>query len=228
MIVRQADPEPIVLDVRDENRSPFIGATGVAVRVRRNSDGFYLDWTGNIYRSSGWTTLDRSTTAIDAVNAPGMYEVTGGYPTPSISNAVSDDHYIVIPVNTGAPDTVGAVLPPPHEFKVGFWADAIGLDCVVSATIGSASPDTLKLIGWLERQNIPVSSGLVSASIELRDASGVIVVPSTAMNGPDAQGIFEVEIPGVTLALSSNYYASITITDNIGSTKSYTATPTVG
>lgn len=226
--VRQTDPETIVLDVRDEAGEPLTGATGVLVRVRRDSDGQYFDWDDATYKASGWTTRDATATELDASSAPGLYGVAGGYPTPTVTNSVPDDRYLVIPCNSGAADTEDAVLPPPAEFRVGFWADAVGLDAVVSATIGPEASDTLRLMAWLERQGRPVSSGLVGATIELRDAGGSVVVPSAAMTGPTAQGVFQRDVPGLGLAATANYLAIVSITDAVGTVSNYTAMPTVG
>ena len=226
--VRSSDSEPLVLDVRDSNGAGLAGATGVRARIRRDSDGQFFDWADATYKGAGWTTLDGVAAELDAVNAPGLYGVAGGYPTAAVTNPVVDDHYLVIPANSGAPDTAGAILPPPAEFRVGFWADAVGLDAVVSATIGPEASDTLRLMAWLERQNLAVTAGLVSATIEVRDASGAIVVPTGAMTGPTAQGVFQRDVPGLGLAATANYLAIVTITDAQGAVTGYTAMPTVG
>jgi len=226
--VRKSDSEPIQLDVKDITGQPLLGATGVLVRIRRDSDGFWLDWDDNVYKAGPWIERDKLAFPVDPTLAPGIYVIGGGYPTASISNAVDDDHYLAFTVNSGAADTALAVLPPPMEFRVGFWADAIGLDCVLSATIGSLNPDTIKFIAWLERQNKTVTSGLISATIEFRDADGAIEIASTAMTGPDAQGVFKLDVPSIALTINSNFYAIVTVTDMQGAVVAYTATPTVG
>jgi hypothetical protein len=226
--IQTGTTEPIKLDVRDSGGAGLTGATGVLARIHRASDDQFFDWTDLVFRSSGWTVRDIVCTEVDATLLPGVYEAPGGFPTGSVTGLSPDDTYLVYPINSGAPDTVGAVLPPPDELKVGHSADAIGRECVVSATIESTVPGTLKLLSWLIRANVPVTSGLTGATIELRNAAGSIIVSNAAMSGPDARGIFTREVAGVSLDDAANYTAIVAITDGVGVVTSYTAMPTLG
>lgn len=226
--IQRGRTEPIRLDVRDGVGDPFTGATGVLVRVQRESDGEFLDFSDLTFKAAGWTTRDPATVAADASLLPGIYELTGGFPSGSVTNLVDDDAYIVYPVNSGAGDTFGAVLPPAGEFKIGWASDAVGLTAVVSATIGSAVPDTLELMAWLVRDADVVASGLVGATIEVQDVFGATVVASGAMSGPTSAGVFRRSVASVSLAIATNYVAILTITDANGAYTSYTAVPTLG
>lgn len=98
--------------------------------------------------------------------------------------------------------------------------------CVVSVTIGPEPTATLRLMAWLVRSGAVVTSGLVGATIQLRDAAGSVVVASAAMTGPTL-GVFRRDVTAVTLASSANYYAVVSITDASGTVSGYTATPTI-
>lgn len=220
--------EEIRLDVRDLVGTPLTGATGVLIRVQRASDGQFFDFDDSTFKGSGWTEKDTALAEVDSTDLPGIYGLTGGFDSSAITNLTADDTYIVFPVKGAAPDTASAQLPAPDEFKIGWFADAVGLDAHVSATIGSVVPSTLELMAWLVRNARPVTTGLVGASVSIQDAAGTIIVASGAMTGPNAAGVFTRSVPSVTLLSATNYIALLTITDANGAHTSYTAIPTIG
>lgn len=220
--------EQIRLDVRDGLGAPFLGATAVMIRIQRASDGGMYDWNDNTFKTSGVTTLNKVLDEADVTNLPGIYELTGGFDSSAITNIVSDDTYVVFPVKGPAANTSGAVLPGPGEMKIGWYADGVGLNAFVSTTIDSASPGTMELMAWLVRNGSPVTTGLTGASVIVYDAAGATIVAAGAMTGPTAQGIFRRSVPGVSLAIATNYLASLTVTDAQGAQLAYTAIPTVG
>jgi hypothetical protein len=224
--IQTGDVEAITLDVRGASGLPLVGATEVQVRIRRKSDGLYLDWDDLTFKGSGWTTLDETATEDDSTLAPGLYSTS--LDTGAVTNLAADDTLTVLPIKGAAPDTSTAVLPPPGEIKVGQWVDAVGLDLVTTATIGSAVSDTLRLAAWLVRGGAPVSTGLLSATVSMETAAGVSVVAAGAMAGPSALGVFTRDVPGVTLADATNYITVVTITDGLGAVTRYQAQPTVG
>jgi hypothetical protein len=113
--------EPIQTYIVDVVGTPITGLTDLYVRLRR-LNGHFLDWSDMTFKAAGWTTLDKLLTEQDAVNAPGLYEVTGGLDTSALTNAVDDDVYTVITRQT--PGT-NAIVPAPEELRVGRWADDI-------------------------------------------------------------------------------------------------------
>lgn len=226
--IRTGTTEAIRLDVRDVSGAGFTGGTGVLARIQRESDGQFYDWTDQVFRVSGWTLRDVVCTEADATLLPGIYEAPGGFPSGSVTGLSADDTYIVFPAKSAAPDTAAAILPAPDELKIGHTADAVGRECVVSATSGPNIPDTLRLLAWLSRSGVPVTSGLTGATIKLLSDSGGVIVAPTAMLGPTGEGIFRLDVASVTLADAMNYVAIVTITDAVDTVTSYTATPTSG
>jgi len=116
--VQSTVTEPIQAIVRDATGALLTGLSDLYVRLRRESDGFYLDWADDTFKAAGWTTLDKSLTELDAVRSPGLYGVTGGLNLAAITNAVPNDNYLVSPLQT--PGT-NAVLPEPGELKIDQW-----------------------------------------------------------------------------------------------------------
>lgn len=220
--------EEVRLDVRDLSGDPVTGATGVLIRIQRASDGEFFDFDDLTFKGAGWTERDAALVEVDATLLSGIYELTGGFDSATVTNIVADDTYIVFPVKGVAADTANAVMPAPGEFKVGWFSDAIGLAAYVSATIGSAVPDTMELMAWLVRNAQPVTTGLVGASVSIQDATGTLIVGPGGMTGPNAAGVFTRSVPSVTLAIATNYIALLTITDANGAHTSYTAIPTIG
>lgn len=223
--IQTGDLEPIYVEFRDVAGGQLTGATDLFVRLFRDSDSEFFDWSDLTFKSSGHTTLDQILTEVDGTNAPGVYRVTGGFNTATITNITDDDTYFVVALQT--PGT-NALIPEPSELKVGQWIDGVGLDIVISATIEATVPGTLRFIAWLRRNGRPVTSGLVSATVTLLDAAGVTVVASGSMLGPTSDGVFRRDVTGVTLAIATQFYARCTITDAKGVEISITAQPTIG
>lgn len=120
--IRTGDIEPIEVYVTNRRSEPLTGLTSIYVRIRRVSDGYYLDWNDSTFKNVGWTTLDKLTSEVDATNFPGLYEVTGGLDTSAITNPAADDDYQVLPLENPVDE---AVLPSPGLIRIGRWVDQI-------------------------------------------------------------------------------------------------------
>jgi hypothetical protein len=134
------------------------GKTDLYVRIYRDSDGFYLDWDDDTFQSSGWTTLNKLLSEVDATNFPGLYEVTGGWDTSAIVNATADDNYLVLPLQTPGTDVV---IPGPVEIKSGQWVDTLDVDVSTRAAPG----DEMDLITGA----VDASAIATSGAQEIRD-----------------------------------------------------------
>jgi hypothetical protein len=92
------DVEPIVIST---------GRTGqtVTIRICRHSDGFFLDWSDDVFKAvGGVVTLDQALTEKDATNAPGIYTLASvshpsGLDTSilTVLDPTTDDSLIVMP-----------------------------------------------------------------------------------------------------------------------------------
>jgi len=98
----------------------------------------------------------------------------------------------------------------------------------VSIVSDSASPAAVKIMAWLERDGHPVTSGLASATVALKNADDSVVISSGAMTGPTVSGVWRRDVSGVTLVDATQMYADVTITDGTGAVRNYRAHPTLG
>ena len=132
--IEVGDVEPIVVNT---NRT---GQT-VEIRICRHSDGFFLDWSDDIFKVVGSVvTLDQVLVAKDAVNAPGLYQLASvSHPNglntsiidlPGGLNMAVDDDLIVI-VNVTAGPSFASTNVPPGEIKLKCLVDG----CVPRKTV---------------------------------------------------------------------------------------------
>lgn len=141
--IQSGATEPIQLFAVGANGNPLSGLTDLYVRVRRG-DGLLLDWSDYTFKAAGWTTLNCLLAEADGVNAPGLYEVTGGLNTSSITNAVANDYYTVVPLQT--PGNT-ARLPAPGQIAVGKWADRLDANVSTRATQAQILSDATPFAG---------------------------------------------------------------------------------
>jgi hypothetical protein len=120
--IRTGNVEPIEVYITNRRAEPLTGLTSIYVRIRRVSDGYYLDWNDDTFKNTGWTTLDQITTEVDGTNFPGLYKVTGGFDTSAITNPTTDDDYQVLTLENPEDE---AVIPSPGLIRVGQWVDQI-------------------------------------------------------------------------------------------------------
>ncbi len=107
--------EPIQAFFVDSSGDGLPGKSDLFVRVFRDSDKQFFDWSDLTFKASGHTTLDQPLAEIDATNAPGLYEVVGGFDTSTIVSPVAGDTYTFQTLQTPGTD---AVLPAPGMLKV--------------------------------------------------------------------------------------------------------------
>ncbi len=125
------------------------------VRVRRMSDGFYLDFSDNTFKSVGWTTLNAALGELDPVLAPGLYELAGGLDTAFV-NGNTDDNLVITPIQTPGSD---AVLPLPEELKVGQWVDGAAKSADLLGATGKVVEHKDAEIGTNGHIRVPADGG---------------------------------------------------------------------
>lgn len=129
--IQTGSVEPIEIFAVTTAGAPATGLSTLVVRVRRNSDGFYLDWADDTFKSTGWTTINGALTEVDATNAPGLY--SRSFDTSAITNKATDDIYTIIPDKTSGTTR----LPAPAQLYEGDYVD--DLDAAISSR-GTADP----------------------------------------------------------------------------------------
>lgn len=120
--VQTGTTEPVQVYVTDRAGDALTGKTDLFVRVRRESDGLFLDFDDWTFKAAAWTERDRGLTEVDASLVPGLYELPSGIETGSFTNANADDNLVIYPVQTPGTD---AVLPSPGEMKIGQFVDLV-------------------------------------------------------------------------------------------------------
>lgn len=154
------DVEPIVI-------STFLAGQTVTIRICRTSDGFFLDWSDDTFKSVGSvTTLNQALAAKDAVNAPGIYELA------SVNHPNGLDTSILSPLNTSVDDTyivIPNVIGPPRDVTPG----EIRVKCLVDGVLNRktvASEVRAKLVGDVVLDPAPTPCPAVEATY--KDAAG--------------------------------------------------------
>jgi len=114
--------EPVTVKATRNNGQDLTGLTDLFIRVRRFSDGLFFDFSDSTFKASPVSINSAALVEVSATNAPGLYELSGGFDFSAITNVNADDTYSFIPIQT--PGT-NAVLPGPGEVKEGQFVDDI-------------------------------------------------------------------------------------------------------
>ena len=120
--------EPIGGVVLSAAGAPLTGLTNIKARVRRTSDGWFLDWDDNVFKAPAIAAqLLLPLAELDATYQPGFYHLdtaphTGGFHLDVIVNKVAGDCYQFEVIQDGAPQTAGNV-PQLGEIRETGWGD---------------------------------------------------------------------------------------------------------
>jgi len=104
------------------------GTQAPQIEIQRKSDGNYLDFNDNTFKSSGWTTRQQDMSELDTANSPGAYFYdfdTSGF---------SDDEYFI---RVDTPDAFNS--PAEGYLKVGDFIDNI--DTTISSRSSHSADD---------------------------------------------------------------------------------------
>jgi hypothetical protein len=143
LAAEKGDVEPIVVDT---------GKTGqtVTIKIFRASDEFFLDWSDNTFKVVGSVvTLTQALTAVDAVNAPGMYALTTaphttGLATGLLTNLTTTtlEQLVVVPVATSPTSKVA-----PGYLKIVPRIDGLIPERTVASRLNSMARGKVTLTG---------------------------------------------------------------------------------
>jgi hypothetical protein len=125
--IKTGATEPIEVLAVDSTDEPLIGLSNLKLRIRRQSDGYFFDWSDNSFKGTAaqpLIVLDE----IDGAKAPGEYRLNAsphvkGFNTAAIVNANANDTYFVTALQDGGGSAVG--FPMRGEIKVGDFIDLI-------------------------------------------------------------------------------------------------------
>ena len=114
--IEQGDKEPIVLQVVDENGDSLTGKSDIKIKIRRQSDGQYFDWTDDTFKEGHLTTtLTWALEELSSSYSPGQYQLNksghvNGFDTASIQNPLAIDFYIVTAIQDGGIDAINVPM----------------------------------------------------------------------------------------------------------------------
>lgn len=123
VIIRLGQVEPIIAFVVDQSGDPLTGRTDILIRIRRQSDSYYLDWSDDTFKPSGSVvTISQSLKEVDDVNSPGEYQLDTlthvlGWDTSKVTNIADNEVYVV--TANQSPGTDAANMPQVGEIKIG-------------------------------------------------------------------------------------------------------------
>jgi len=130
--IQNGQTEQIEVLALDSSGNPLAGLSDVYLRIRRISDGWFLDFADNTFKASGHVQPEVTMAEVDGTNDPGKYYyafATAGFP---------DDSY-----QLRASCSSAANFPQVGELKVGDYVD--NLDASVAA-VQNMVADTRRIV----------------------------------------------------------------------------------
>ena len=122
-IIQTGSCEEISVMVLNTDGNPLLGKTDIKLKMRRISDGKYLDWADMRFKDGpSVSLLLYPLTEVNSTYSPGEYELK--FNTSLISNANPNDTYVIVVLQDGGTDA--ANLPVSDNFIVGSWVDHVG------------------------------------------------------------------------------------------------------
>ena len=143
--------------------SDFVtGLTDVLLEIRRESDGFYLDFNDSTFKNTGWTTRQNQMAELDVTNSPGTYFYNFD------TSSLPDDNYFLRVTSATAHNT-----PWEAELKVGDYVD--NLDATVSsrATEANATTNTNSIISEVDANETKIDLLQIDLTQVLSDIAGL-------------------------------------------------------
>lgn len=165
------ESEPVKVYVVSVSGDPLTGKTDIFLRIQRGSDNWFLDWDDNTFKETAHTALDTVLTEVDITNAPGLYELVGGFDSSVVTNLAEEDDLTVIPVQTPKTD---ARLPTPAELQVRVDRVQAQVDKIdLAPTLGPSSVESGSLVDRTMNKNANKTYNQATDSLEaLRDRYG--------------------------------------------------------
>lgn len=127
---------------------PLTGLTDLEIKIRRNSDGFYFDWSNNQFKiAASVVTLTTPLVEVDAVTSPGEYKLNkaghvDGFDTSSIVNPTAGpivvESYSIRAEQTTLSTAVN--LPQVGGFEEGGFVD------LLDSSVAAVKADTAELL----------------------------------------------------------------------------------
>lgn len=161
--IEYGDVEPIVVNT-------FITGHTVSIRIFRHSDGFFLDWSDDTFKTAGAVvTISQPLVEQDSVNAPGIYVLSSANHPDGLDTSILSvlnptvDESLVVMVTTAAPPRSVA----PAVLKIKCLVDGVvnrkkvmsRLNALArgKVTLSGATPKPSQVATYYEEDDVTVS-----------------------------------------------------------------------
>jgi hypothetical protein len=120
--IQEGQKEPVRVVVLDSSGQFLTGKTDIKIRIQRNSDLKYFDWSDDTFKAgSSVTQALQALQEMSATYNPGVYHLNtvshvDGFDTSVITNPVEGDIYFITAVQDGGSDASN--LPQTGEVRV--------------------------------------------------------------------------------------------------------------
>jgi len=141
--ILNGEMEKILVTTLSSTGVLLTGLIDILLEIRRNSDGFYLDFNDLVFKTAGWTTRQKIMTELDATNSAGVYYYdfnTSGY---------ADDTYFFRATSATAYN-----MPQESELKVGGYVNDIASETSLMILL----TNTLQLREGNQRRTLMVAT----------------------------------------------------------------------
>ena len=177
--IQSGQSEQLRVTALDINGAFVTGLSDVLLEIRRESDGFYFDFSDSTFKSSGWTTRQEILSELDSTNSPGVYFFT-------FSGFAENDYFL------RATSVTAHNSPWEGEIKVGDFID--NLDGKISLSISDISAHRtaveskiINILG-LVQSNFLISSQVYDSNNNLLSAT-IKIYPTKADTDADTNVI---------------------------------------
>ena len=180
------------------------GTLTLSARVRRDADGFFIDFADGVFKAAGHATPSLALTEPDPVAFPGLFRASLAPEGPPIW---TDGRYVAF-----VRDSAGALEfdPTPVLVRDARALEGDAMDVTGLAALASLTGD-VTLIAWLLADaRLYLGAGTLSAS--LYSDAGVLLSGPLADAAPDGQGIYKVTFVAPIIPTDAAVYVVATIT----------------
>lgn len=180
--VRAGSIEPIEVLALQSDGAALTGSTNLRVDIRRDSDGHFLDFADETFKSSGWSTRQATLAEVSSSLAPGAYRTTVN------TTGWAGDYILTVrEVST----SLAANLPAGDTVRVGgVHVGTLEAGAVTAASIASNAITSAKIAtdaiggaqiaaGAITSSEAPALANL-DAAVSSRLAAGSYTAPPTA------------------------------------------------
>ena len=162
--IQNGDTERIFATALDYTGVTVTGLSDMLIEIVRVSDDYYLDFSDNTFKTSGWTTRQQQMTELDSTNSAGVYYYDFN------TTGFSDDVYFIRVTSATAFN-----VPLEGSLHVGGYIDNI------DSSISAIATSVQKILG-LSHENYRIKSSVYDDNHNLTSATFAIYPDASNCN----------------------------------------------